>query len=97
VSPNLRAARWAQRHGKTLLACSDAHSLQAIGRNPSTVEAEELTEEAILGAVRAGRVSFPRHGMEIGPFLYHTTEVVLGQRRHLGRWMAGRLRRGAGR
>jgi predicted metal-dependent phosphoesterase TrpH len=97
ISPNLRAARWAQRHGKPLLACSDAHSPAAIGRNPSTVEANELTEEAILDAVRAGRISFPRHGMEIGPFLYRTSAVVLGQRRHLGRWMAARLRRGAGR
>ena len=94
VSPNLRAARWAQRHGKPLLACSDAHSPAAIGRNPSTVEAAELTEEAILDAVRAGRVSFPRHGLEMGPFLYRTTEVVLGQPKHIGRWMAKRLRRG---
>ncbi len=92
VSPNLRAAHWAQRHGKPLLACSDAHSVAAIGRNPSTVEADELTEEAILAAVRAGRISFPRHGMEVGPFLYRTTEVVLAQRRHLGRWAVRRLR-----
>jgi hypothetical protein len=61
------------------------------------VEATELTEEAILDAVRAGRISFPRHGMEIGPFLYRTSAVVLGQRRYIGRWVAGRLRRGAGR
>jgi predicted metal-dependent phosphoesterase TrpH len=94
VSPNLRAARWAHRHGKPLLACSDAHSPAAIGRNPSTVEADELTEEAILEAVRSGRISFPRHGMEVGPFLFRTTAVVLGQRRHLGRWVAKRWRRG---
>jgi predicted metal-dependent phosphoesterase TrpH len=97
VSPNLRAARWAHRHGKPLLACSDAHSLAAIGRNPSTVEAESLTEEAILDAIRAGRVSFPRHGMEIGPFLYRATTVMAGQHRHLSRWMVNRLRRGAAR
>jgi predicted metal-dependent phosphoesterase TrpH len=93
VSPNLRAARWAQRHGKPLMACSDAHSIAAIGRTPSTVEAAALTEEAILGAVRAGRVSFPRHSMEIGAFLYRTTGVIVAQRRQLGRWVTERLRR----
>jgi hypothetical protein len=56
------------------------------------VEADALTEEAILEAVRAGRISFPRHGMEVGPFLYRTAEVVLAQRRHVGRWMVRRLR-----
>jgi predicted metal-dependent phosphoesterase TrpH len=96
VNPNLRAARWAHRHGKPLLACSDAHSLPAIGVNPSTVEAEALTEEAILDAVRAGQVSFPRHSMEMGTFLYRTTSVLVAQRRHLARWAAGRLRRGSG-
>lgn len=95
VSPNLRAARWAHRHGKPLLACSDAHSPQAIGRNPSTVEADELTQDAVLSAIRAGRISFPRHGMEIGPFLYRATAVVVGQRKQLGRWVGNRLRRGA--
>ena len=94
VSPNMRAARWAHRHHKTLLACSDAHSPQAIGRNPSTVEADALTEEAILAGIRAGRVTFPRHGMEIGSFLYRTAEAVAGQRRYLGGWVARRMRRG---
>lgn len=94
VSPNLRAARWAHRHGKPLLACSDAHSPQQIGRNPSTVDADELSEVAILSAIRAGRISFPRHGMEIGPFLYRATAVVMGQRRPLSRWVTSRLRRG---
>jgi len=93
VSPNLRAARWAHRFGKPLLACSDAHSIAAIARNPSTVEAEALTQEAILDAVRAGRISFPRHSLRVGDFLYRATGVVIGQRRHIGRWMAGQLRR----
>jgi predicted metal-dependent phosphoesterase TrpH len=93
VSPNLRAARWAHRYGKPLLACSDAHSIAAIGRNPSTVEAEALTEEAILEAVRAGRISFPRHSLEVGAFLYRATEALVGQHRHLGRWMTKQVRR----
>jgi predicted metal-dependent phosphoesterase TrpH len=93
VSPNLRAARWAQRHGKPLVACSDAHSLRAIGKNPSVVEADELTSEAILQAVRAGRVSFPRHSLEMGTFIYESGRALLGQRRVIGRWVAQRLQK----
>ena len=93
ISPNLRAERWAHRHGKPMLACSDAHSISAIARNPSTVEADALTEEAILEAVRAGRITFPRRSMEIGPFVFHSTKVLISQRRHIARWMASRLRR----
>jgi predicted metal-dependent phosphoesterase TrpH len=93
VSPNLRAARWAQRHGKPLVACSDAHSPAAIGRTPSTVEATALTEDAVLEAVRAGRVSFPRHSLEVFTFLGRTTAAFVGQRHHFGRWVTGRLRR----
>jgi predicted metal-dependent phosphoesterase TrpH len=93
VNPNLRAARWAQRHGKTLVACSDAHAIAAVGRNASMVEAEELTEEAILTGVRAGRVSFPRHSLGFGSLLRNTTAVVASQPRQVTRWMVERLRR----
>jgi predicted metal-dependent phosphoesterase TrpH len=93
VNPNLRAARWAHRHGKTLVACSDAHSVAAVGRNASTVEAEELTEESILAGIRAGRVTFTRHSLGLGTLLQTTTSVVTSQPRHLTRWMMDRLRR----
>jgi predicted metal-dependent phosphoesterase TrpH len=93
VNPNLRAARWAHRHGKPLVACSDSHSLAAIGRNPSTVEAKDLTSPAILDAVRTGKVSFPRHSLDMGRFLLESGRAVVGQHRHIGRWMASRLRR----
>ncbi len=93
VNPNLRAARWAQRHGKTLVACSDAHSVAAVGRNASTVEAAELTEESILAALRAGRVSFSRHSLGLGSLVWITTAVVTSQPRHMTRWMFERLRR----
>ena len=60
VNPNLRAARWAHQHGKPMLACSDAHSLAAIGMNASTVEAEALTPEALFAAfARAHFLSSP--------------------------------------
>lgn len=93
VNPNLRASRWAHRHGKPLVACSDAHSLRTIGKNPSTVEADELTQEAILDALRAGRISFPRHSLDMGSFIYDSGRALLGQRKQIGRWMARRLQR----
>jgi predicted metal-dependent phosphoesterase TrpH len=94
VSPNLRAARWAHRHGKPLVACSDAHALRSIGRNASTVEAESLTSPAILDAVRAGRISFPRHSLEVKTFFFEAGRALAGQRHHIGRWVKGRLRDG---
>jgi predicted metal-dependent phosphoesterase TrpH len=91
VSPNLRAARWAHRHGKPLVACSDAHSLNIIGRNASTVEADALTPEALFAAIRAGRVTFHRRSMELGPLIYQTSRALSSQPRHIGRWLRARL------
>jgi len=90
VNPNLRAARWAQRHNKPLLACSDAHSLSAIGRNASTVEADALTTEAILDAIRAGRISFHRHSLQFGQVAYHVGKIITSQPHHFRRWLKAR-------
>lgn len=94
VNPNLRAARWAHRNGKTLIACSDAHTLQAIGRNASTVVADELTPEALFAGIRAGRVSFHRRGLEIGPLVYETSKAMSSQPRHIGRWVQAKWAKG---
>jgi len=91
VSPNLRAARWAHRHGKPLVACSDAHALAAIGKNASTVEADALTTESILAAIRAGRVSFHRRALEFGPLVYQTGKAIASQPHHIGRWVRAKL------
>jgi predicted metal-dependent phosphoesterase TrpH len=91
VNPNLRAARWAQRHGKTVIACSDAHSLAAVGKNASTVEAETLTPEALFVGIRAGRVSFHRKSLEMGPLIYQTGRAMVSQPRHIGRWVKNRI------
>ena len=71
ANPNLRAAHWAQQNGKPLLACSDAHSLSAIGKNASTVEADALTPESLFTAIRAGRVSFHRQPLSLSQLGYH--------------------------
>jgi predicted metal-dependent phosphoesterase TrpH len=91
VNPNLRAARWAHQHGKTVVACSDSHSLHAIGRNISTVEADELTPAALFTGIRAGRVSFHRASLPIAPLMYETGRAMSSQPRHIGRWIKAKL------
>jgi len=91
VNPNLRAARWAHQHGKPMVACSDAHSLCAIGKNASVVEADELTSEALFAGIRAGRVSFHRKSLELGPLVYQTGRAMKSQPRHIGRWVKAKL------
>jgi len=92
VNPNLRAARWAHQHGKTLIACSDAHTLDSIGKNASTVEADELTIDSIFNGIRAGRVSFHRRSLEFGPLVYQTGKALTSQPRHIGRWVTAKLK-----
>ncbi|MCE0523223.1 MAG: PHP domain-containing protein [Methylacidiphilales bacterium] len=87
VNPNLRAARWAQRHGKPMVACSDAHSLTTIGKNASMVEADELTPGAIMAGLRSGRVSFHRQSLKFGPLLVHSAIAMASQPRHIKRWV----------
>ncbi len=87
VNPNLRAVRWAQKHGKPLVASSDAHTLDAIGKNASVVEADERTVESIFAGIRAGRVTFERRSLELGPLVYETSKAMASQPRHIGRWV----------
>lgn len=91
VSPNLRATRWAHRHGKPVVACSDAHSLSSIGKNASTVEADELTPEAIFAGIRAGRVTFHRRSLELGSLVYETSRALTSQPRHIKRWITAKF------
>jgi predicted metal-dependent phosphoesterase TrpH len=91
VNPNLRAARWAHRHGKPLLASSDAHSLAAIGKNASTLEADALTPDALFAAIRAGRISFHRRAINFTSLAYETTKVIVSQHRHIKRWAAAKI------
>ncbi len=86
VNPNLRAARWAQRHHKPVVACSDAHSLTAIGQNASTVEADALTTDALVAGIRAGRVSFHRRSLDLGQVIGQTGRVFASQPRKVIRW-----------
>ena len=91
VNPNLRAARWAHQHGKTLIATSDAHTLASIGKNASTVDAEELTIESVLTAIRQGRVSFSRDSLDLIPLVHETSKAMASQPKHIGRWVKAKL------
>jgi predicted metal-dependent phosphoesterase TrpH len=91
VNPNLRATRWAQKHGKTVVACSDAHSLAMIGKNASTVEADELTPEALWAGIRAGRVTFHRKSIELVPLISASGKAAMSLPKHTRRWIQAKL------
>jgi hypothetical protein len=92
VNPNLRAARWAHQHHKTLIACSDAHTLRDIGINASTVEAEDLSIDSICAGIRAGRVSFHRRALDLVPLIVATSKAMSSQPRHVVRWVKHKVR-----
>ncbi len=92
VNPNLRAVRWAHEHHKPVVACSDAHTLAAIGRNASTVEADALTPEALFAGIRASRVTFHRKSMKLAPLVYEMTKVITSQHRFLRRTLLSKFR-----
>ena len=92
VNPNLRAARWAHKHGKILIASSAAHTLTSIGTNASTVEADELTIQSIFAGIRANRVTFHRRSLDLGPLIVATGKAMSSQPRHIGRWMKLKLK-----
>jgi predicted metal-dependent phosphoesterase TrpH len=92
VNPNLRAARWAHAYAKPMVACSDAHTLESIGRNASTVEADALTPEALFTGIRAGRVSFHRNSLQFGPLVRETGKALASQPHHIGRWVLRKMR-----
>ena len=52
---NQRASRWARRHGKPVVACSDVHRLWQLGTAYTLVNAPP-DASAICHAIRAGRV-----------------------------------------
>lgn len=55
---NRRAERFARRHDVPMTAGSDAHICEMVGQAVTNVDAEDRSVEAILDAIREGRVSF---------------------------------------
>lgn len=78
ISPNERARRWALRHSKPLISCSDAHDLHGLGRFYSEVDADELSAPAIFAALRANRVRFTPTPMTFRYTLIKTSLLVWG-------------------
>ena len=93
VNPNTRAESWAKKHGKTVVACSDSHSLRAVGRNASTVEADELTTDALFAGIRAGRVTFSRAALPLTPLVIATGVAMSSQPRHVARWIKHKIKK----
>ena len=91
VNPNLRAERWARKHGKTLVACSDVHSLAAVGVNSSVVEADELTVSAVLAGVRAGRVTFERRALAFRLLMREARNALVSQLKFIRRTIKTKL------
>jgi len=56
INFNARAARWAEKHGKTIVGNSDLHDLRQLGRTYSLVDAPS-DADAVCEAIRAGRVT----------------------------------------
>lgn len=54
---NRKAARTARRLGKPITAGSDAHECEYTGFGINTVDAEERTAEAVLAAIKAGKIT----------------------------------------
>lgn len=78
ISPNERARRWAEKHGKPLIACSDAHNLSGLGKFYSEVDAEELSAPSLFAALRAGRVRFTPEPMTWRYMWAQSKEIVRG-------------------
>ena len=54
---NSKAARVARRFGKPVVAGSDAHECAYVGFGENIIDAKERTVEAVLAALKAGKVS----------------------------------------
>jgi len=79
---NRRAVEVAARHGKPMVATSDAHALWMFGRNYTWLDAPR-TIEGVFQAVRAGRVqphSAPITPLELGKKLGWLCAVVEARR-----------------
>ncbi len=54
---NCKAARIAKRYKKPITAGSDAHDCEYVGYGVNKIDAEERTVDAILAALKAGKIS----------------------------------------
>jgi predicted metal-dependent phosphoesterase TrpH len=74
---NRPARRWAQAHGKPLVANADVHRLVQLGRTYSLVDAEP-TPEAICEAIREGRLEIRTEPISLAEAAMHITSLATG-------------------
>ncbi len=80
INFNARAARWAGKHGKTIVGNSDLHDLRQLGRTYSKVFAEPEAG-AICHAIREGRVSLETSPVPKGELTRVLTGMALRDRK----------------
>jgi predicted metal-dependent phosphoesterase TrpH len=76
ITPNGRAIRWAKKHNKPMIACSDAHRLSNIGRYASDVDSGALEVNAIFAAIKANRIKFDEHGLPLLKLIRFTLAII---------------------
>ena len=68
LNPNHRAVAFAARNGKPLVGTSDMHAAWQLGKTYSLIQSEP-TPEAIIAAVKAGRVRVVTQPLTLGIYL----------------------------
>jgi predicted metal-dependent phosphoesterase TrpH len=89
---NAAAANLARRAGKPLVGTSDVHVLDQLGLTYTLVDAAENAPEAILEAIRAGRVELVTRPLSEARMAWILGRIVLRNRLRLGRRGAGEAR-----
>jgi predicted metal-dependent phosphoesterase TrpH len=88
INPNRRAAAVAHKHGRALLANSDAHHLSQVARNRTEVWADDLSVHAIFSAIRANAVRHEARPYTLSDAWHFGTRVALPDvRRKMSRFV----------
>jgi predicted metal-dependent phosphoesterase TrpH len=77
VNPNRKAARVAKRYGLPMLGCSDAHRIEDFGTTYSYVYVEEKSVDAIIEAIKAGRVEYRTSALSLRKFMKEILWIII--------------------
>jgi predicted metal-dependent phosphoesterase TrpH len=75
---NVAAIEWARRHGKPVVANTDLHRLQQLGRTYSLVDAEP-DALAICDAIKAGKVEIRTTPLSFGQAAFHFCDLLYSE------------------
>lgn len=74
---NLEAKHAAKRLGKAITAGSDAHDCEYVGYGINVIEAEERTADALLSALKAGRITAECRKTPVSTYLRQSKNNVM--------------------